>query len=351
MYLSRRPVRGPIAGATALSLRTATDRPHVRKARRTPARERSHSVKVRRISPARALLALVVCGAGIVAGTPPATPMPAPSPAAKPSPPLSQWQRRQRETYQNSAPADEYFGKLKLSFLGINNTFRDAAISSGEHTIDPQLVAKVGFADDALSDWASHFPRDPQLARTYYLAIESEQRIWLKPNQERAYLYMNRIVTQFGNSYFGKIVAKNLAIGFTEHYYAAAVACPTPVPSPTPTVEPSLAPTASPTAQPRHRTRAAPTPSPAPTVAVTPSPEPSPSPTPTPMPTPRVLSKGLAVMIETPACILATPSPEPRVSPSASASLLQAPRPSTTPAFVPSPAVSPSRTAGAASAG
>jgi hypothetical protein len=305
-------------------------------------------VKLNWISPARAFLALVVCGVGIVAGSPSAAPMPSASPvvkaspAAKASPPLSQWQRRQRELYRNSAPADEYFGKLKLSFLGINNTFRDAAISSGDHTIDPQLVAKVGFADDALTDWASRYPRDPQLARTYYLAIQSQQRIWLKANQERAYVYMNRIVTQFGNSYFGKLVAKNLAIGFTEHYYAAAVACPTPVPTPTPTMEPTVAPTASPTAQPRRRGRPAPTPSPSPTPVVTPSPEPSPSPTPSPVPTPRVLSKGLSVMIETPPCIVASPTPAPHVSPTATS--LPAGQPAASPAVQPGalPAARPS---------
>jgi hypothetical protein len=41
---------------------------------------------------------------------------------------------------------------MKLSFLGINNTFRDASITAGEHTVDPALVDKVMPADDALRD-------------------------------------------------------------------------------------------------------------------------------------------------------------------------------------------------------
>src|ERR1700680_1181126 len=115
-------------------------------------------------------------------------------PAAEKSPaPLSRYQRERLEKYNNSAPADQYFGKMKMSFLGINNTFRDATIMSGDHTDSAGIVNKVGFADDALQEWARRFPRDPQLARTYYLAIRAQQKIWLKHNQERAWTYMNRI--------------------------------------------------------------------------------------------------------------------------------------------------------------
>jgi hypothetical protein len=257
--------------------------------------------------------ALVGAGAALAAATA-SSPAPAaqasPSPTASPA--LSKWQRAQLERYNSSAPADEYFGKLKLSFLGINNTFSDSAISSGEHTVDPALVAKVNFADDALSAWAAKYPNDPQLARSYFLAINSDRRIWLKANQDRVWIYMNRIVTQFGDSYFGKLVKRDMALGYTEHYYADALPCPTPSPTPTP------APTASPTPMPtpteppgkhRTRTRATPTPSPVATIAPTPQPTEAPTPVPTPVPTPQVLGKGLSLVIETPPCVAATPTP------------------------------------------
>ena len=49
---------------------------------------------------------------------------------------LTKWQQHVQEMFKNSAPADEYFGRMKLSYLGMNNTFRDSAISSGDHTTD-----------------------------------------------------------------------------------------------------------------------------------------------------------------------------------------------------------------------
>jgi hypothetical protein len=265
-------------------------------------------------------MALVMLSIATMLAAAPTAKQASPSPT-KSSAPLSKWQRQQLEKFNNSAPADEYFGRMKLSYLGMNNTFHDAAIMSGDHTIDRNIVRRVEDADNALSEWAKKFPHDPQLARTYFLAIGAEKRIWLKPNQERAWIYMNRIVQLFPTSYFGKLVKKDLAIGFTEHYYADPVPCATPTPTPTPT--PTETPTASPTPEPRRGRRPAPTPSPSPTPEPTPPPTPEPTQTPIPRPTPSVIAKGLKVQIEIPPCVPpATPSPSPSPSPSEAASPL-----------------------------
>jgi hypothetical protein len=270
------------------------------------------------------------------------TPAPSPArssaspPARSPAPP-SKFQRQQQEEYRASAPADQYFGKMKLSYLGINNTFRDAAITAGDHTVDPSIVNKVEFAEDALRDWTSHFPHDPQLARTYFLAIDIERKIWLKPNQERAWTYINRITTQFPTTYFGKLIKKDIAIGFTEHYYADAVPCPTPVPTPPPPPPATPTPTAVATAAPRKRpARPAATPTPRPTATPTPKPTATPSPEPTPVPAPRVIAKGLKEQIETPACV-----PPPAPSPSSAPTSSPAPAPAS-----PAPSPQPAATAG-----
>jgi hypothetical protein len=134
---------------------------------------------------------------------------------------------------------------MKMSYLGMNNTFHDASISSGEHTTDPAIIHRVALAEDALDDWARKYPRDPQLARTYYLAVDEERRIWVKANQERAWTYFHRIVTLFPDTYFGKLLRRDLSIGFTEHYYADAVACPTAAPAGVTPAEPTPAPVAT----------------------------------------------------------------------------------------------------------
>ena len=155
--------------------------------------------------------------------------------------------------FENSAPADEYFGRWKMSFLGINNTFRDAAISSGDHTTDPGIAHKVALAEDALDAWAKTYPRDPQLARTYFLATVVERKIWIQANQQRAWTYLNQLEQRFADTYFGRLVKKNLGIGFTEHYYALPVACAMPATTVTTTGDVSTAyatpvPAATPTA-------------------------------------------------------------------------------------------------------
>jgi hypothetical protein len=231
------------------------------------------------------------------------------SAATPPAPPLTKWQQAQQEKFKNSAPADEYFGKMKMSFLGMNNTFRDAAISSGDHTTDSGIINKVKLAEDALEAWGKKYPRDPQLARTYYLATLVERKIWTKANQDHAWIYLNRLISLFPDSYFGKVLKKDLAIGFTEHYYAPPVACVTPSPTPLPTDTPPFA-------------------------TPTPLVEPTDAPTPSPIPSPTVttVAKGLKVEIIFLACVPPpTPSPSPSPSPSPTAS--------------PSPTVSPSASA------
>ena len=175
-------------------------------------------------------VAVAMLSVAVAAASSPAK-LPKPAPAKSP-PPLSKYERAHLETMKISATADEYFGKLKISFLGINNTLHDAAITAGDHTTDPSVVNKVGFAEDALTDWEKKYPRDPQLTRTYYLAIGVEKKIWIQANQQRAWVYMNRIVAVFPNSYFGKLIKREIAIGFTEHYYADPVPCQTPSPTP-----------------------------------------------------------------------------------------------------------------------
>ncbi len=120
---------------------------------------------------------------------------------------------------------------MKLSYLGINNTFHDEAISAGAYTTDSGIINKVGFADEALKQWAHLYPHDPQLARTYFLAIQIYKKIYTKQAQQKAWSYMHVLTTRFGNTYFGKIEKADLARGFTEHYFALPRTCPTPLPS------------------------------------------------------------------------------------------------------------------------
>ena len=228
------------------------------------------------------------------------------------------------------APADQYFGKLKLSFLGINNTFRDAGISAADHTTDPAIVSKVDFAIDALNDWQKKFPQDPQLSRTYFLAQLTLKKIWIQKYQDKAWSYMQHILVAYPATFYGKTVKAEIARGFTRHYYAVAVPCDasaTPAPSVT-------------TDNGKYKTVVETPP------CITPSPSPSPSIEPTPSleaPVPSALPSGVPA-VPSPLQPQASPPAAPSAAPASLTSPLPLPSASVSPqpAASPIPAVSPS---------
>ncbi len=179
--------------------------------------------------------AALVTVVGLLAAAP--TPKPAAKTTAKTSSKdpcaskASKWARSECESYNHSAPGDEYFGKMKMSYLGINNTFHDESIRAGDYTTDPGIISKVSFADDALTAWSKRYPNDPQLARSYYLAIGMYSKIYTRPAQEKAWSYIHILTGRFSTTYFGKLERTALARGFTEHYFADPTICPTPLPS------------------------------------------------------------------------------------------------------------------------
>jgi len=249
---------------------------------------------------------------------------------------------------KRSAPADEYFGKMKLSFLGINNTFRDQAIRAGDHTVDGSVISRVEFANDALRDWRRKYPLDPQLARSLFLGAIVYLKIWTTAAQTQAAALLIELRNKFPTTFFGKQARSSLQKGFTMHVYGAAQPCtlipnmatPTPAPVPTPnpkynikvSVEdaPCFVPSPSPSPSPSPTGSAAlpsatpsgrvPSPSASPTASSSPSPLPSAGPSPTPSPS-------------------AGPSPTPL--PSASASVSPSPTTSANASPTPSPSASP----------
>ena len=72
------------------------------------------------------------------------------------------------------APADEYFGRMKLSILGISNTIHDTKLREG---YDPVHAAanfdKLSLAEEALEDWSKKYPHDTWLpGKAYYMSHE-----------------------------------------------------------------------------------------------------------------------------------------------------------------------------------
>lgn len=211
----------------------------------------------------------------------------------------SKWAHLQCEQFNSSAPGDEYFGRMKMSYLGIDNTYKDGAVSAGAYTTDPHLIAKLDFATEALRRWAAKYPNDPQLPRSYFLAIQVLRKVYTQPEQQTTWEFMQLLVGKYSSTYFGKVMKASVARGFTEHWFALAQICPTPLP---PGVMPDATPNATESPSPAPGQPAIdlitppcvqPSPVPEMTEAPVPSPEaPVPSPeastTPSPLPSPTI---------------------------------------------------------------
>lgn len=188
--------------------------------------------------------------------SPKSSPKPSSAPAAKkqtndPCGTMkSKWAHLQCEKYNSSAPGDEYFGRMKLSYLGIDNTYKDGAISAGAYTTDPRIISRLDFATEALRRWAAKYPNDPQLPRSYFLGVQVMRKVYTQPEQQTAWEFIQLLVGKYPNTYFGKTLKNSLKQdGYTEHWFALAQICPTPLPlgaGVLPEVTPDVTPTPSP---------------------------------------------------------------------------------------------------------
>ena len=200
--------------------------------------------------------AVIAAGVLLLAAAPPnsrtvliaaATPSPKPTTKDVCGVTKSKWAHLQCEEYNSSAPGDEYFGRMKMSYLGIDNTYKDGAISAGAYTTDPRLISKLDFATEALQKWAAKYPSDPQLPRTYFLGVQVLRKVYTQPEQQKTWEFMQILVTKYGNTYFGKVAKTTISNGFTEHWFGLAQLCPTPLP---PGVMPEATPVATPVPSP-----------------------------------------------------------------------------------------------------
>ncbi|HEV2739792.1 MAG TPA: hypothetical protein VGU66_14530 [Candidatus Elarobacter sp.] len=69
-------------------------------------------------------------------------------------------------TMRDLAPADEYFGQLRMSVLGIRNELNglERRCVSGDRNVSA-MSGKLAMVDDAMRDWRARYPRDTWLPR------------------------------------------------------------------------------------------------------------------------------------------------------------------------------------------
>jgi hypothetical protein len=129
------------------------------------------------------------------------------------------------------APADEYFGKLKMSVLGIRNTIKDVGANLDiDQTRWAQLASKAAFAEDALHDWEKKYPQDTWLAKMLFALERMYAKLDSDEGRKQALASMRWLVHDFPKSWYGRTGKKELALGKVGKPPEAAAANASPNP-------------------------------------------------------------------------------------------------------------------------
>ena len=169
------------------------------------------------------------------------------------------------------APGDEYFGPLKLSYIGIRNTLRDIGLRYDvNHDLAKQTFATAQLTERSIRDWQKKYPHDVQVPRAIYFLQRVYTKVLSVESRERARVTATWLASDFHNSPQAKQLAKTLA---SEHL--APLPPPTPQPTQTPAQPPytSIFGTAYPSEFGPQLPAAEPTPVAAPTPVATPTPK------------------------------------------------------------------------------
>lgn len=131
------------------------------------------------------------------------------------------------------APADEYFGKLKMSILGIRNTIKDVGLNLD---VDPNraasLMNKALLTEDAMHDWQKKYPQDTWLPKTVFALERMYAKINSDDGRKRSIATMNWLVRDFPRTEFGKLGKRELAEGRVGHPPSAPLAASEPPATP-----------------------------------------------------------------------------------------------------------------------
>jgi hypothetical protein len=109
-----------------------------------------------------------------------------------------------------SAPADEYFGRAKLSNLGVKNIIHDITVEGNSPLAVPRQVGRIQAVGWAMADWADKYPRDhwlPSAMIKFATLLQSKHQ----PSYDQAAISMLYLVAnRYARTWFGKYAVGQL---------------------------------------------------------------------------------------------------------------------------------------------
>jgi len=135
------------------------------------------------------------------------------------------------------APADEYFGPLKQSVVGMRNSIRELGWNYDvNHDIWHQTFVSALLTERAVRDWVKKYPHDGQIPRTIFLLQRLYTKVLSQESRDHAHAIAQWLLVSYAKSPQARQLRKTLAVEQLA-----------PLPSPTPSLSPesSLAPGSS----------------------------------------------------------------------------------------------------------
>ncbi|MDB5070707.1 MAG: hypothetical protein JWM87_1818 [Candidatus Eremiobacteraeota bacterium] len=112
------------------------------------------------------------------------------------------------------APADEYFGRLQMSVLGVRNKVKDLGLDADLHPEHGKAVlGNALWVEDAMRDWAKKYPFDRWLPRYAYALEQMYERIPGDDAHRRAVKQVSYLTAYFPQTVYGKVGRAKLAAG------------------------------------------------------------------------------------------------------------------------------------------
>jgi hypothetical protein len=170
------------------------------------------------------------------------------------------------------APADEYFGRLGMSILGVRNKVKDLGLESDIHPDrGTAILSNALWVEDAMRDWAKKYPFDRWLPRYAYALEQMYEHIPGDGAHKRAIKQISYLTAYFPQTVYGRVGRAKLAQGVPTPDASAnpeiendlqrlalldgkviptLPPAATPSPSPTPAAESSSAPAIAPAEMP-----------------------------------------------------------------------------------------------------
>ncbi|HKW45319.1 MAG TPA: hypothetical protein VJN22_06630 [Candidatus Eremiobacteraceae bacterium] len=102
------------------------------------------------------------------------------------------------------APADEYFGRYKLSFLGVRNIIRDMNVEGDSPLALPLQEGRIHEVAGSIADWANRYPRDTWLPGTTASFVRFLERKGSADTSLLAETFIAYLNDRFGSTHTGK---------------------------------------------------------------------------------------------------------------------------------------------------